>query len=549
MNRRSLVRGASEDQDSPETVNSIDILEDQYSENTVNNINILEDQNLGDTVNDYPCAAKYISGDAGVANLDRNKRARNISGDAGVANLDKNKYVKITSGDAGVASQDNNNIDEIVITCQNSDKSNEKNYENVEIIDNDEICSKVEITAVNDRIKMDCNHFTQKQLSPCSHNYKWLKGHHVLPLAEMGCAALITMDLWSKLNNTFESCEITDEFNISEIDKIDDKLLSRIEAHYSYVTGERAVIIDSGATNHMFPHMKFLNTIEELKSPQFVSLGDPLLKIEIVARGDNNIVGNCLLVPKLQYGLISVPQLDQSGFVTIFENEKCIIHNNNQIVLEATLRDNLYFVDKRYLRHMSHNPDVETDELNPSISDVREYVNTMKEQHEDQILPDARDVVNAEKRKRRKFIRAEDISSEEQEHIDREWYQLHNKWGHLSDGRMRLAINKGLISGDVNLSPEQIARAKLGLCYDCMRGRMKSGPHKQIHISDYKPFEKIAVDYKGPITPKSYNKYSGFYLFSDQASNFVWVYHVKKKSEFLDAFNTFSPCLERQCQI
>jgi len=304
INRKSLVRGASEDQDSPETVNSIDILEDQYSGNTVNNIDILEDQNLGDTVNDYPCAAKYISGDAGVANLDRNKRARNISGDAGVANLDKNKSVKIISGDAGVASQDNNNIDEIVITCQNSDKSNEKNYENVEIIDNDEICSKVEIAAVNDRIKMDCNHFTQKQLSPCSHNYKWFKRHHVLPLTEMGCTALITMDLWSKLNNTFESCEITDEFNISEIDKIDDKLLSRIEAHYSYVTGERAVIIDSGATNHMFPHMKFLNTIEELESPQFVSLGDPRLKIEIVARGDNNIVGNCLLVPKLQYGLI-----------------------------------------------------------------------------------------------------------------------------------------------------------------------------------------------------------------------------------------------------
>ncbi len=202
---------------------------------------------------------------------------------------------------------------------QKSDKYNEKNYDNVEIIDNDDICSEVDITAVSDRMRMDCNHFTQKQLSPCSHNYKWLKAHHVLPSVEMGCAALITMNLWSKMNNICESCELIDEFNISEIDKIDDKLLSRIEAHYSHVTGERAVIIDSGATNHMFPHMKFLNTIEELRSPQYVSLGDPRLKIEIVARGDNNIVGNRLLVPKLQYGLISVPQLDQSGFVTIFE--------------------------------------------------------------------------------------------------------------------------------------------------------------------------------------------------------------------------------------
>ena len=42
MNRRSLLRGASEDQDSPETVNSIYILEDQYSGNTVNNIYITQ---------------------------------------------------------------------------------------------------------------------------------------------------------------------------------------------------------------------------------------------------------------------------------------------------------------------------------------------------------------------------------------------------------------------------------------------------------------------------------------------------------------------------
>jgi hypothetical protein len=125
----------------------------------------------------------------------------------------------------------------------------------------------------------------------------------------MGCAALMTMDLWSKLNDICESCEITDEFNISEIDKIDDKLLSQIEAHYSHVTGERAVIVDSGATNPMFPHMKFLNTIEELKSPQYASLGDPRLKIEIVARGDNNILEIVYLFRSYNMGLSQFPNL------------------------------------------------------------------------------------------------------------------------------------------------------------------------------------------------------------------------------------------------
>ena len=312
----------------------------------------------------------------------------------------------------------------------------------------------------------DNSHLSQQRKCIHSHN-NWERAHHVLPSLEMGCASgQIAMDLWYKMNCVSE-CENTDivcdDFDVRDVEKIDKELIDRIEAHYSRLDREIEVIIDSGATNHMFPHMKFLENLRELQSPQYVGLGDPKMKLEIVARGTNHLVGDGLLVPNLQYGLISVPQLDKSGFETTFQNEKCWVYQGNTVIIEATLRHNLYFVEKTYLHKMS---DISHESFN-SIIDARELINNSRKLPGILKSTDARDIV--EKSKRRKFVRIEEISLEEQEYIDREWYKLHNKWGHLSESRMRLAIDKGLTSSEISLTPSQIARAKLGLCSDCMR--------------------------------------------------------------------------------
>ncbi len=89
------------------------------------------------------------------------------------------------------------------------------------------------------------------------------------------------------------------------------------------------MIIDSDATNHMFPHTKFLKNLRELQSPQYVGLGDPKMKLEIVARGTNHLVGDGLLVPNLQYGLISVPQLNKS------ELSEPILNTRTNMVIEG----------------------------------------------------------------------------------------------------------------------------------------------------------------------------------------------------------------------
>ncbi len=64
------------------------------------------------------------------------------------------------------------------------------------------------------------------------------------------------------------------------------------------------------------------------------------------------------------------------------------------------------------------------------------------------------------------------------------------------------------------------------------------------HFDTISTFLKRHITIKYP-TDKGKNKFSGFYLLSDQARNFVWTFHVKKMSEFFDAFNTFMSAFQR----
>jgi hypothetical protein len=101
-----------------------------------------------------------------------------------------------------------------------------------------------------------------------------------------------------------------------------------------------------------------------------------------------------------------------------------------------------------------------------------------------------------------------------------------------------LAFKKKLIV-DKDYDFEQIKDMKLSTCPDCLRGRMSQFPHGETSTDDWKLFEKIAVDYKGPFKHKAIGGYNGFILFSDYYSDFIYAYPVKSKREMLDAIKTF----------
>lgn len=91
--------------------------------------------------------------------------------------------------------------------------------------------------------------------------------------------------------------------------------------------------------------------------------------------------------------------------------------------------------------------------------------------------------------------------------------EIHLKYGHLSEGRIKLAYKKQLIT-DSKYKYDDIKDLKLPFCPDCMRGRMKAFSKEQTTDHPWKKFQKIAMDYKGPFKRKSLAGYNGFYLFS-----------------------------------
>ena len=119
--------------------------------------------------------------------------------------------------------------------------------------------------------------------------------------------------------------------------------------------------------------------------------------------------------------------------------------------------------------------------------------------------------------------------------------QLHREWGHLSEKYMKRALKESMVKG-CRYKYEDIKDQTLRVCDPCMRGRMKATNKRKgtERVHQYKPFEKIGVDYKGPFAIRSYHHYNGFIALSDFASNYCHVEFVKSKTEALIALDRFN---------
>jgi len=111
------------------------------------------------------------------------------------------------------------------------------------------------------------------------------------------------------------------------------------------------IIIDSGATNHMFPVNEFMYNYINLNTNSYVSLGNPDMKIKIRGEGEVNLVGRALFVPQLKFGLISISKLAKDRYITVVADQKLsIVDVNSNTLLTATEKDGLYYLDDYYLR-------------------------------------------------------------------------------------------------------------------------------------------------------------------------------------------------------
>ena len=115
---------------------------------------------------------------------------------------------------------------------------------------------------------------------------------------------------------------------------------------------------------------------------------------------------------------------------------------------------------------------------------------------------------------------------------------LHRKWGHLSEGGIKRALKENMVKQS-DFSYNEIKDMKLKPCFECMKGRMKALPHGHTTNHNWTTMQKIAIDFKGPFAVQSYHKKKGVMLISDYASNFVYAYLVRTKSESVEALEDF----------
>jgi hypothetical protein len=105
---------------------------------------------------------------------------------------------------------------------------------------------------------------------------------------------------------------------------------------------------------------------------------------------------------------------------------------------------------------------------------------------------------------------------------------LHQRWAHANEQSIKQAVRDGRVKY-CDCEWDKIKNQRLRFCNKCWQGRMRAFDKDPITHSVWSVLEKMGIDFKGPFPKKTPEGYIGYFLFSDQASNFLKVYLVKSQ--------------------
>jgi hypothetical protein len=301
---------------------------------------------------------------------------------------------------------------------------------------------------------------------------------------------MVTTD---NLSNQEHTSKLSVSRELTTPSLIEDQIATRDEANNVRDTNIE-IVLDSGATSHMIPDKSLFQTIQSGRLGD-VTMGDSSQTCPIEGKGTVNILGDCLYVPRLRYGLISLSKLDQRDCTITVEKGRMTVHDSDKNdIFTAHLKRNLYYLCDRDVHRLRS---LNTEKLNivgqPSALEDLDMTDNMLDS-------------GPRKRVRHNF------SEEEKIKLNKRLYLLHHQWGHLSEGRMKLAHRLGLVKG-IKFTAEEMVVAKLPFCYDCHRGKMKAFPSGDTSTHEWKAFQKVAVDYKGPISVASFKGYRVSFIY------------------------------------
>ena len=248
-------------------------------------------------------------------------------------------------------------------------------------------------------------------------------------------------------------------------------------------------IFDSGCTRHICPSINYFDYFQELEGDVVLGNGEI---VKSYGFGNVGVLEDVLFVPDICMGLISISQLDEKGYKIIFNKGTITVYDSsNNEFLKGIKKDKLYFI---------------VNDENCGITDENHHEYAFAN------LPNEND-------KKRNLLEI--------------W---HDRWGHPSETVMKKAIENDAIEG-LNISKEQLKKMNLRLCPQCYKGKMTHLPSHEstTDLSNYKNFEILCTDEKGPFKVESYpNKWKHLDLFSFKSSHYVIALFKRRKDEYPD---------------
>ena len=255
-------------------------------------------------------------------------------------------------------------------------------------------------------------------------------------------------------------------------------------------------IVDSGATCHMCSDSKLFETLQSLKQPIKVSLGDGRtlqatgrgnISLEMKLPGDKSNRCNLLdvlLVPKLSYNLLSVSKAAEAGKIIEFDESGCqVLDAKKKLIAAGNRAGSLY------------------------------YLNCLSSRNEQATVAD-------------------------QETKESIW---HRRFGHLGIQNLQRLAREKLVDGfDFDVSEQ------LDFCEMCAEGK-----HHRSHFPTScrrakEPLELVHSDVCGKVNAKSLGGAEYFLTFIDDFTHYTWVYVLNKKSDVFKCFVEWKALVENR---
>lgn len=255
---------------------------------------------------------------------------------------------------------------------------------------------------------------------------------------------------------------------------------------------EMLVIIDSGATTHLFRDREFLENLRDCRVKVKTAKKDHDIIVNL--EGEAGMLKEVLISDETEKNIVSVSRLTKENIKIDFSEEVAKIIHEDTIIAEGKLINDLYFLNKE---------------------------NLMKIINFKQIIPSINSVIEE----------SEDNS---------DLFQLHRCLGHISMKRIKEAVrNNDILIKDEN-KKKKIINAKIPKCEVCLIAKFKKKKVNPLKKKDYKPFSKVGMDFKGYFNPSVYYNFTCMYIFIDYSTNYIFTYLCKNADQAAEAIQAYA---------